>query len=140
MKRLISTHSLAWIVAIAGTCAVLPAWAADLKIGVVDYGKLMEESPQAKVVVEAIRTEFTPRQRQTAIKLAAILRLANAFDAERDGRIERLACVRQNGFLLIRAQAYNPRDRLAETIAGSRHLLETVYRRPVVVKPLRRVG
>ena len=63
MKRLISTHSLAWIVAIAGTFAALPAWAADLKIGVVDYGKLMEQSPQAKTVVEAIRTEFTPRQR-----------------------------------------------------------------------------
>jgi outer membrane protein len=73
VKRLISTHSLAWILAIAGTFAILPAWAADLKIGVVDYGKLMEESPQAKVVVEAIRTEFTPRQRdlqnqQTTLK------------------------------------------------------------------------
>jgi outer membrane protein len=63
VKRLISTHSLAWIVAITGACAVLPAWAADLKIGVVDYGKLMEASPQAKTVVDAIRTEFTPRQR-----------------------------------------------------------------------------
>ena len=63
MKRLISTQTLAWIVAIAGTFAVMPAWSADLKIGVVDYGKLMEESPQAKTVVEAIRTEFTPRQR-----------------------------------------------------------------------------
>jgi outer membrane protein len=63
VKRLISTHSLAWIVAITGTFAVLPAWAADLKIGVVDYGKLMEASPQAKTVVDAIRTEFTPRQR-----------------------------------------------------------------------------
>ena len=62
MKRLISTQSLAWIVAIAGTFAALPAGAADLKIGVVDYGKLMEESPQAKTVVDAIRTEFTPRQ------------------------------------------------------------------------------
>ena len=80
---------------------------------------------------------FGLRQRQTAIKLAAILRLANAFDADRDGRIERLACERKNGFLLIRAQAYNSRDRLAETIAGSRHLLETVYRRPVLVRPLR---
>jgi CHAD domain-containing protein len=80
---------------------------------------------------------FTPQQRQTAIRLAAILRLANAFDADRDGRIERLACQRQNGFLLIRAQAYDPRDRLAETIAASRHLLETVYRHPVLVKPLR---
>ncbi len=63
MKRLISIHSLAWIVAVAGTFAVTPAWA-ELKIGVVDYGKLMEESPQAKTVVEAIRTEFTPRQRE----------------------------------------------------------------------------
>jgi outer membrane protein len=63
VKRLISTQSLAWIVAIAGTFAVMPAWAAELKIGVVDYGKLMEESPQAKTVVDAIRTEFTPRQR-----------------------------------------------------------------------------
>jgi outer membrane protein len=63
VKRLISTHSLAWIVAITGTFAVLPAWAVDLKIGVVDYGKLMEASPQAKTVVDAIRTEFTPRQR-----------------------------------------------------------------------------
>src|SRR5579863_110560 len=80
---------------------------------------------------------FTLQERQTATKLAAILRLANSFDADRDGRIERLACERQNGFLLIRAQAYNPRDRMAETIAGSRHLLETVYRRPVLVKPLR---
>ena len=62
MKRLISTNSLAWMIAVAGTLAVTPAWA-ELKIGVVDYGKLMEESPQAKTVVEAIRTEFTPRQR-----------------------------------------------------------------------------
>ncbi|MGH8323963.1 MAG: OmpH family outer membrane protein, partial [Steroidobacteraceae bacterium] len=62
MKRLISTHSLAWMIAVAGTLAVMPAWA-ELKIGVVDYGKLMEQSPQAKTVVEAIRTEFNPRQR-----------------------------------------------------------------------------
>jgi outer membrane protein len=40
-----------------------PAWA-ELKVGVVDYGKLMEESPQAKAALEAIRTEFTPRQRE----------------------------------------------------------------------------
>jgi outer membrane protein len=62
VKRLISTNSLAWMIAVAGTFAVMPAWA-ELKIGVVDYGKLMQESPQAKTVVEAIRTEFTPRQR-----------------------------------------------------------------------------
>jgi outer membrane protein len=62
VKRLISTNLLAWMIAVGGSLAVMPAWA-ELKIGVVDYGKLMEESPQAKTVVEAIRTEFTPRQR-----------------------------------------------------------------------------
>ena len=72
MKRLISTSSMVWMIAVAGTLAAVPAWA-ELKIGVVDYGKLMEASPQAKVVVEAIRTEFTPRQKdlqnqQTSLK------------------------------------------------------------------------
>ena len=60
------------MIAVAGTLAAFPT-SAELKIGVVDYGKLMEASPQAKTVVEAIRTEFTPRQRdlqneQTALK------------------------------------------------------------------------
>jgi outer membrane protein len=53
-----------WVgfVATVGTLVASPAWA-DLKIGVVDYGRLVEESPQAKTALEAIRTEFTPRQR-----------------------------------------------------------------------------
>jgi outer membrane protein len=66
-----STNSLAWLIAIAGTFAVMPAWA-ELKIGVVDYGKLMEESPQAKTVVEAIRTEFAPRQRDLQTQQQAL--------------------------------------------------------------------
>jgi outer membrane protein len=48
--------------ALAGTMVSAPAWA-ELKIGVVDYGKLVEESPQAKAALETIRTEFTPKQR-----------------------------------------------------------------------------
>lgn len=47
----------------AALLAAAPAWA-QLKVGVVDYGRLMEESPQAKAALEAIRTEFTPRQRE----------------------------------------------------------------------------
>jgi hypothetical protein len=38
---------------------------------------------------------------------------------------------------VVAAQGYSPRDRIAENIAGARHLLELVYRRPVIVKPLR---
>lgn len=46
---------------------------AQMKIGVLDYSKLMEESPQAKVTLDAIRNEFAPKQRdlqtqQTSLK------------------------------------------------------------------------
>jgi outer membrane protein len=50
------------LVAAVGTLVASPAWA-ELKIGVVDYGRLVEESPQAKAALDSIRTEFTPRQR-----------------------------------------------------------------------------
>jgi CHAD domain-containing protein len=75
-------------------------------------------------------------QRLSIIKLAGILRLANAFDSDRNGRIQRLEVHEQNGILEIAAQGYSPRDQMAEGIAAARHLLETVYRRPVIVKPL----
>jgi outer membrane protein len=48
------------------------AQAADMKIAVVDYGKLMEESPQAKSVSDALRNEFTPRQRDLQAQQAAV--------------------------------------------------------------------
>jgi len=62
VKRLICRNWVVYMMAAAGTLVALPAWA-ELKIGVVDYGKLMEESPQGKAVVESLRTEFAPRQR-----------------------------------------------------------------------------
>src|SRR5580700_4800235 len=76
-------------------------------------------------------------QRHAVLKLAGILRLANAFDSERTGRIQRLQVHEHNGFFEIAAQGYSPRDSVAENVAAARHLLETVYRRPVMVKPLR---
>jgi CHAD domain-containing protein len=80
---------------------------------------------------------LNPSQRQCLLQLAGILRLANAFDAERTGLIQRLEVHQQNGFLEIAALGYAPHDRIAESIAAARHLLETVYHRPVMVKPLR---
>jgi len=80
---------------------------------------------------------LSPAQRQAVLKLAGILRLANAFDSGRTGRIQRLQVHEHNGFFEIAAQGYSPRDSVAENVAAARHLLETVYRRPVMVKPLR---
>jgi outer membrane protein len=37
---------------------------AEVKIGVVDYGRLFEESPQAKALKEALNAEFGPRVQQ----------------------------------------------------------------------------
>jgi hypothetical protein len=74
------------------------------------------------------------------VRVAAILRLANAFDAARDGRIRRLTAKRENSCLLINAQGYSPRDQSAETIAAARHLLETVDQLPVMVKAVNLAG
>jgi CHAD domain-containing protein len=80
---------------------------------------------------------LNPGQRQDVLRLAGILRLANAFDSERNGRIQRLEVREHNGFLGIAAQGYSARDRMAEKVAAARHLLETVSHRPVMVKPLK---
>jgi outer membrane protein len=59
------------LVVLLGTLVSSPAWA-ELKIGVVDYGKLVEESPQAKAALDSIRTEFTPRQRDLQNQQASL--------------------------------------------------------------------
>jgi outer membrane protein len=63
VKGAINFKTMIWGVAAVATLVAGPAWA-DLKIGVVDYGRLVEESPQAKSALDSIRTEFTPRQRE----------------------------------------------------------------------------
>ena len=81
--------------------------------------------------------QIVPSHRHLTLKLAGILRLANAFDADHSGRIHRLDASARDGRFVIAAQGYNPRDGMAESIAAGRHLLETVSRRPIVVKALR---
>jgi len=57
------TRGLALIAALAATGLAVPAFA-EVKIAVVDYGRLVEESPQAKTALDAIRNEFTPKERE----------------------------------------------------------------------------
>jgi outer membrane protein len=55
-----------WMIGVVAAGSLLgaqSAWSADLKIGVVDPQRLLEESPQGKAASEAMRTEFAPRQR-----------------------------------------------------------------------------
>ena len=110
--------------------------------------------------------DLLPHEQKATIQLAAILRLANALDASHDGHIRRIQIEngktsnvagkgitnhkhRLNGFLrktaglaadgalVVAAEGYSPLGSSAQTIAAERHLLETVLRRPVVVKPLK---
>ena len=81
--------------------------------------------------------------RPLAMELAGVLRLANALDLRHGpggGENEsapRLEVSLQDGCVLVRAAGYSALDRSAEGVAAARHLLETVLRRPVLVRVLR---
>lgn len=77
-------------------------------------------------------------QRSRVNLLAGTLRLANAFDADHSGSIQRLRVVRTNGFVTILAAGLVASSSLAETIAGARHLLEITSGLPILVRPMRK--
>jgi len=74
--------------------------------------------------------------RRVALELAGVLRLANALDL-RNGTAPRLAVDLRDRVLLVGSSGYSPLDRAAEDVAAARHLLETVLRRPVMVRGMR---
>jgi exopolyphosphatase/guanosine-5'-triphosphate,3'-diphosphate pyrophosphatase len=81
--------------------------------------------------------------RPIAMELAGVLRLANALDtrhARHGGGGEnspRLEVSLQDRVVVVRAAGYSALDGSAEGVAAARHLLETVLRRPVLVRSLR---
>jgi CHAD domain-containing protein/HD superfamily phosphodiesterase len=91
----------------------------------------------------AILRDLFPDEQKVTVELAGILRLANAFDAGHDSHIRRIQVdniqIKSNGSeaLIIGAEGYSPLGALAQTIAAERYLLETVLRRPVVIRPIK---
>jgi CHAD domain-containing protein/HD superfamily phosphodiesterase len=105
---------------------------------------------------KALRDLF-PDEQKVVIRLSAILRLANAFDSGHDGQIRKVKVEnvlpgqrrRSNGFLrkpqplgrnealVIAAAGYAEGTPTAQAIAAERYLLETVLRRPIVVRAAR---
>jgi len=82
--------------------------------------------------------------RRTALELAGVLRLANVLDfrnarnhGARNGTAPTLHVGLRDRVLQVQSAGYSPLDRSAEGVAAARHLLETVLRLPVMVKPLR---
>jgi outer membrane protein len=62
VKRLISSNLAVYLITAGGALAATPVWA-EGKIAVVDFQRLGDESPQGKAVLDAMRTEFAPRER-----------------------------------------------------------------------------
>jgi len=90
--------------------------------------------------------DLLPRERKSTIQLAAILRLANALDANHDGRIRRVQVEQQAkrsrhdaqpNCIVIAAEGYSRLSAVARSAAAERYLLETVLHRPVLVKPMK---
>lgn len=59
----------------------MTAGAQEVKIGFVNVGRLISESPQANAAMEALQEEFAPRQRE-------IVAMQNAFK-EKQGQVQR---------------------------------------------------
>jgi exopolyphosphatase/guanosine-5'-triphosphate,3'-diphosphate pyrophosphatase len=74
--------------------------------------------------------------RRVAVELAGVLRLANALDPH-NGTAPKLQVEPRDGMLLVHSAGYSPLDRSGENVAAARHLLETVLRRPIMVRTLR---
>lgn len=68
MTRILLSCALAAVLATAGAAAEAQA----LKIGFVNFGRLLEESPQAKAAQAALESEFLPRQRDVAAQRKAL--------------------------------------------------------------------
>jgi exopolyphosphatase/guanosine-5'-triphosphate,3'-diphosphate pyrophosphatase len=73
--------------------------------------------------------------RHVAVQLAGVLRLANSLDT-RNGSQPHLKVALNDKVVMVQAAGYSPLDRSAEEVAASRHLLELVLRRPVLVRRL----
>jgi outer membrane protein len=71
VKRTMTAKSVIWVVAAAGVLAALPAWA-EGKMAVVDFQRLAQESPQGKAIMEAMRAEFSPRERTLQAQMQAL--------------------------------------------------------------------
>jgi len=103
--------------------------------------------------------DLLPPEQRTTIQLVAVLRLANALDAAHDGHIRKVkiensaqpkilpprkngvvpkpAALAKNEALVIAAEGYADGTPTAQSVAAERYLLETVLRRPVIVRTLK---
>jgi exopolyphosphatase/guanosine-5'-triphosphate,3'-diphosphate pyrophosphatase len=92
-----------------------------------------------------ILRDLLPNEQKITIQLAAILRLANALDVSHDGHIRRVQVQSDRGdskraapptCVTVAAEGYSARSDTARAVAAERYLLETLLRRPVLIRPM----
>jgi outer membrane protein len=85
MSRL-STTAIVWA-GLVGLAVIAPIGAAhaELKIGVVNVPRLLEEAPQAKTAMQALQDEFAPRQREIVAQTKDLK--AKEEKLQRDGAV-----------------------------------------------------
>jgi len=93
-------HSISCAMLLGAALVASPALqAADFKVGYINFGRLLEESPQARAAQQAMEGEFLPRQREVAAQQksleekrdrikreAAVMSEADRIKAEREVR------------------------------------------------------
>ena len=80
--------------------------------------------------------QLSSAQQRRTLLLAGILRLADSLESKHDGRVKKIALVKQDSQLLVSVDGYDPRSPTAARVAVARHILETLYNLPVLVRPL----
>ena len=88
-------------------------------------------SPSSNAVFTGVRG----KRRTELLRLAGILRLANAFDFAHDQTIVYVDVERRDGLLQISSPGFESISPTAERLARARYLLEATCRVPVVVRP-----
>jgi CHAD domain-containing protein len=72
-------------------------------------------------------------ERQAIYWLAGVLRLANAFDGRHDSSVTQLEVKDTPEAIVVRANGLNLDESAASLLAGRKHLLEVVLKRPILV-------
>lgn len=75
-------HSLTRALVAACALAVSATAAAEIKIGYVNFGRLLEESPHAKAAQQTLEGEFMPRQRDLAAQQKTLQEKADKLKRE----------------------------------------------------------
>jgi CHAD domain-containing protein len=77
---------------------------------------------------------FSPAEQQSIVWLAALLRLADAFDAQHDRRVTRLEVEVAREGVVVRGRGYLNDLFSAGHVAERKHLLESICAKPVIVR------